>query len=66
MLAERVSQVGRAWREGDVDAVRMELAALGAEASLLSRMYPIPLGSMLAARQKVAAEKEGTGRGATN
>ena len=66
MLAERVRQVSRAWREGNVDAVRMELAALGAEASLLSRMYSLPLGSTLAVRQKVAAEKEPSGRGATS
>ncbi len=63
MLAERVKQVGRAWREGDVDAVRTELAVLGAEAILLSRMHPLPLGSTLAARQKVASEKARSGRG---
>jgi hypothetical protein len=39
---------------------------LGAEAILLSRMYPLPLSSTLAARLKVAAEKEPSGRGATS
>ncbi len=66
MLAERVKQVGRAWREGDVDAVRTELAVLGAEAILLSKMHPLPIGDPLTARQRIASERSPSSRGATS
>ena len=54
ILAERVRAVGRAWRGGDETATRAELQALAAEATLLSRMDPLPLG-LLANRQRIAA-----------
>ena len=59
-----VREVGRAWRDGDEIATRTELRVLAAEASLLATMDPLPFGSMLACRQRIAAEADrfsGTG-----
>jgi len=59
VLAERVRAVGRAWAAADEEACRAELAALAAEAALLSRMEPLPFGDRLAARMRVASERDG-------
>ena len=54
VLAQRVRAVGRAWASEDAAAARSELQALAAEAALLSRMDPLPMGA-LARRQRVAS-----------
>jgi hypothetical protein len=45
-------------------ALRSELQILAAEATLLSKMTPL-LPSRLASRQRVAVERDATGRGAS-
>jgi hypothetical protein len=62
ILAERVRSVGRAWRAEDEAAARAELQALATEATLLSRMAPLPLGSSRSRRLRIAAESDGLGR----
>jgi hypothetical protein len=64
VLAERVREVARAFHAADEPAARLELRALAREASLLAAMDPL-LPSMIRNRQRVSAEREPTGRGAS-
>jgi hypothetical protein len=63
VLAERVHAVGRAWQQGDEAAAREQLQVLAAEATLLSRMTPLPMPSTLNAVQ-IRAERGPDGRAA--
>ena len=65
VLAERIRQVGVAWSAADEDAARAELVALSREAALLAKSYPL-FPSVLAARQRIASERERTPRGGSS
>ena len=54
-------EVGAAWRAGNEDALRGELRALSTEADLLANLRRL-LPSPVAARQRVAAERDPGGR----
>ena len=62
ILSRRVSEVGRAIRERDETAARTELAALAEECRLLSRMTPLWPPRGLEQRQRVAIERDPSGR----
>ena len=54
VLAERVRSVSRAWQRGDEAVAREQLQVLAAEATLLSRMTPLPMPSTLNARVRIS------------
>lgn len=64
LLAERMRAVALAWREADEDVLRGELRALADEAGLLAAMHPLP-GTGLSQRQRIAAGRAASGRGAS-
>jgi hypothetical protein len=62
MLAEHVRQVGRAVRAQDEQAARAGLRDLANDCELLAMADPLPLGSSVPQRQRIAAESDGLGR----
>ena len=61
VLAEPVHAVGHAWQQRDEAAAREQLQVLAAEATLLSRMTPLPMPSTLNSPVQVRAERDPEG-----
>jgi hypothetical protein len=62
IVADQARAAIRAWFVQDEAEAREALRALSAEADLLAKCHPLPLPDRLARRQRVAAEREPTGR----
>jgi hypothetical protein len=65
MIVYRTLQVRRAFDAQDEDAARGELTALSREAALLAAQ-PLLIESPLLLRQRIASEREPSGRGGSS